>query len=229
MKKYLLKYSIEFLVIVMGISISFLMEKRNANKYKEELKNQSLQRIIKNTEVDLNDFDFNYNVNKSASKAINWLVENNDNLLNISNDSVGFYLNNAVLLNTIFVDNQEEYRALQNSGLIELIENEKVVTYLQNKYIYHEFYKKIEAEIMTEGRALSDFLYENTVLKDEKRDDYGYYYNRVSKLKNTIPNEVLERLKNKKGLHDYYVNAIKNRIINDSLLINYLNTEAITQ
>jgi len=229
MKKYLLKYSIEFLVIVMGISISFLMEKRNANKYKEELKNQSLQRIIKNTEVDLNDFDFNYNVNKSASKAINWLVENNDNLLNISNDSVGFYLNNAVLLNTIFVDNQEEYRALQNSGLIELIENEKVVTYLQNKYIYHEFYKKIEAEIMTEGRALSDFLYENTVLKDEKRDDYGYYYNRVSKLKNTIPNEVLERLKNKKGLHDYYVNAIKNRIINDSLLIDYLNTEAITQ
>jgi hypothetical protein len=213
----------------MGISISFLMEKRNANKYKEELKNQSLQRIIKNTEVDLNDFDFNYNVNKSASKAINWLVENNDNLLNISNDSVGFYLNNAVLLNTIFVDNQEEYRALQNSGLIELIENEKVVTYLQNKYIYHEFYKKIEAEIMTEGRALSDFLYENTVLKDEKRDDYGYYYNRVSKLKNTIPNEVLERLKNKKGLHDYYVNAIKNRIINDSLLIDYLNTEAITQ
>lgn len=229
MKKYLLKYSIEFLVIVMGISISFLMEKRNANKYKEELKNQSLQRIIKNTEVDLNDFDFNYNVNKSASKAINWLVENNDNLLHISNDSVGFYLNNAVLLNTIFVDNQEEYRALQNSGLIELIENEKVVTYLQNKYIYHEFYKKIEAEIMTEGRALSDFLYENTVLKDEKRDDYGYYYNRVSKLKNTIPNEVLERLKNKKGLHDYYVNAIKNRIINDSLLIDYLNTEAITQ
>jgi len=82
---------------------------------------------------------------------------------------------------------------------------------------------------MTEGRALSDFLYENTVLKDEKRDDYGYYYNRVSKLKNTIPNEVLERLKNKKGLHDYYVNAIKNRIINDSLLIDYLNTEAITQ
>ena len=229
MKKYLFKYSIEFLVIVMGISISFLMEKRNANKYKEELKNQSLQRIIKNTEVDLNDFDFNYNVNKSASKAINWLVENNDNLLNISNDSVGFYLNNAVLLNTIFVDNQEEYRALQNSGLIELIENEKVVTYLQNKYIYHEFYKKIEAEIMTEGRALSDFLYENTVLKDEKRDDYGYYYNRVSKLKNTIPNEVLERLKNKKGLHDYYVNAIKNRIINDSLLIDFLNTEAITQ
>lgn len=228
MKKYLLKYSIEFLVIVMGISISFLMEKRNANKYKEELKNQSLQRIIKNTEVDLNDFDFNYNVNKSASKAINWLVENNANLLNISNDSVGFYLNNAVLLNTIFVDNQEEYRALQNSGLIELIENEKVVTYLQNKYIYHEFYKKIEAEIMTESRALSDFLYENTVLKDEKRDNYGYYYNRVSKLKNTIPNEVLERLKNKKGLHDYYVNAIKNRIINDSLLIDYLNTEAIT-
>ena len=45
MKKYLLKYSLEFLVIVMGISISFLIEKRNAKDYQEELKNQSLKRI----------------------------------------------------------------------------------------------------------------------------------------------------------------------------------------
>lgn len=229
MKKYLLKYSLEFLVIVLGISLSFLMERRNASRYKEELKNQSLRRIIENTKVDLKDFDFNYNVNKSASKAIDWLVDNNSDLINISKDSVGFYLNNAILLNTIFVDNQEEYRALQNSGLIELIENERVVTYLQNKYIYHEFYKKIEVELMTESRALSNFLYENTFLRSEKRDKYGYYYDRVALMKTSIPNKVLERLRNKKGLHDYYVNAIKNRIKKDSLLIDYLHTEAITQ
>ena len=40
MKKYLFKYSLEFLVIVMGISISFFIEKRNAKDYQEELKNQ---------------------------------------------------------------------------------------------------------------------------------------------------------------------------------------------
>ena len=229
MKKHLLKYALDFLVIVFGISISFLIEKRNANNYKEELKNQSLQRIVTNINVDLEDLDFNYNVNKSASKAINWLVENNHNLLNISNDSVGFYLSNAVLNNTVFVDNQEEYRALQNSGLIELIENEKVVSYLQKKYIYHEFYKKIEDGIMSEGIVLSNFLYQNTILRSEKKDDYGYYYDRVSLMKSTIPNEVLERLKNKKAFHDMYLNAITARIKNDNQLIEYLKTEAITQ
>ena len=127
MKKYLLKYSLEFLVIVMSISISFFIEKSNAKDYQEELKNQSLKRIIKNIEVDLIDLKYNIKVNTIATNATNWLVKNNTNYSNISKDSVGIYLNNAILLNTVFVDNQEEYRALQNSGLIELIENEKAM------------------------------------------------------------------------------------------------------
>ena len=151
MRKYLLKYSLEFLVIVMGISISFFIEKRNAKDYQEELKNQSLKRIIKNIEVDIIDLKYNIKVNTIASNATNWLVKNNTNYSNISKDSIGIYLNNAILLNTVFVDNQEEYRALQNSGLIELIENEKAVTALQNKYIYHGFYKKIEDVIIKEA------------------------------------------------------------------------------
>ena len=154
MKKYLFKYSLEFLVIVMGISISFFIEKRNAKDYQEELKNQSLKRIIKNIEVDIKDLKFNFNVQTIASNATDWLVKNNTNYSNISQDSIGIYLNNAILLNTIFVDNQEEYRALQNSGLIELIENEKAVTALQNKYMRHEFYKKIEDIIIEETSFL---------------------------------------------------------------------------
>ena len=149
MKKYFFRYSLEFLVIVMGISISFFIEKRNAKDYQEELKNQSLKRIIKNIEVDIKDLKFNFNVQTIASNATDWLVKNNTNYSNISQDSIGIYLNNAILLNTIFVDNQEEYRALQNSGLIELIENEKAVTALQNKYMRHEFYKKIEDIIIS--------------------------------------------------------------------------------
>ena len=78
MRKYLLKYSLEFLVIVMGISISFFIEKRNAKDYQEELKNQSLRRIIKNIEVDIIDLKYNIKVNTIASNATNWLVKNND-------------------------------------------------------------------------------------------------------------------------------------------------------
>ena len=225
MRKYLLKYSLEFLVIVMGISISFFIEKRNAKDYQEELKNQSLKRIIKNIEVDLIDLKFNIKLNTIATNATNWLVKNNTNYSNISKDSVGIYLNNAILLNTVFVDNQEEYRALQNSGLIELIENEKAVTALQNKYIYHGFYKKIEDIIIKEASFLSDFLYENTLLKSQNINEYGYNYDRVYLAKNKIPHKVLERLKVKTGYHSYYADRIKNRIKYDSLLIEYLKTE----
>jgi phosphopantetheine adenylyltransferase len=225
MKKYLLKYSLEFLVIVMGISISFLIEKRNAKDYQEELKNQSLKRIIKNIEVDIIDLKYNINVNTIASNATDWLVKNNDNYSNISKDSIGIYLNNAILSNTVFVDNQEEYRALQNSGLIELIENEKAVTALQNKYIYHEFYKKIEDVILKEAFFLSDFIYENTLLKSQILNENGLIYDRVYLRKNKIPHKVLERLKTKGFFHSFYADKIKSRITNDSLLIEYLKTE----
>ena len=225
MKKYLIKYSLEFLVIVMGISISFLIEKRNPKDYQEELKNQSLKRIIKNIEVDIIDLKYNINVNTIASNATDWLVKNNDNYSNISKDSIGIYLNNAILSNTVFVDNQEEYRALQNSGLIELIENEKAVTALQNKYIYHEFYKKIEDVILKEAFFLSDFIYENTLLKSQILNENGLIYDRVYLRKNKIPHKVLERLKTKGFFHSFYADKIKSRITNDSLLIEYLKTE----
>ena len=225
MKKYLLKYSLEFLVIVMGISISFFIEKRNAKDYQEELKNQSLKRIIKNIEVDIIDLKYNIKVNTIATNATNWLVKNNTNYSNISKDSVGIYLNNAILLNTVFVDNQEEYRALQNSGLIELIENEKAVTALQNKYIYHGFYKKLEDVIIKEASFLSDFIYETTLLKSQIINEYGFVYDRVYLMKNKIPHKVLERLKIKGYYHSFYADRIKSRIRNDSLLIEYLKTE----
>ena len=224
MKKYFFRYSLEFLVIVMGITISFLIEKENANDYKEELKNQSLKMIIKNIEVDLIDLKFNYEVQTIASNAVDWLIKNN-NHSNISKDSIGIYLSNAILMNTIFVDNQEEYRALQNSGLIELIENEKAVTALQNKYIYHDFYKKLEEVIIKEATFLSDFMYENTLLKSQNKNEYGYTYDRVYLTKNKIPHKVIERLKQKASFHSYYADLIKYRIKNDSLLIEYLKTE----
>ena len=47
MKKYFVKYLLEFIVIVTGISISFYVEKQNAIKYKEELKVESLKKYLK--------------------------------------------------------------------------------------------------------------------------------------------------------------------------------------
>ena len=136
------KYLLEFLVIVIGISISFYIEKENEKTYRDNLKNQSLKRILENIADDNRDFKFNKEALRRAIRSTNWIIDRKRKLKMYSRDSIGFHLNRAVYYNTIFVDNQEEYRGLQNSGLMEMIENENLVSTIQGKYVSHEFFKK---------------------------------------------------------------------------------------
>mgnify|MGYP001380586921 FL=1 len=106
MNKLIIRYVLEFLVIVIGISLSFYFEKQNAIAYKEDLKNQSLKRILKNIEVDLNDYSFNIEAHNMAIKSADWLYEKSNNLSLYSKDSIGYHLGIATTINTIFVDNQ---------------------------------------------------------------------------------------------------------------------------
>ena len=225
MKKKVSKYLLEFLVIVMGISISFYVEKRNANMYKQTLKNQSLHRISNNIKVDIADMEYNYTAHTIASDAIAWIVNNNSDLLNQPKDSIGKNISNAILVNTIFVDNQEEYRALQSSGLIELIEIEKVVSALQNKYSAHEFYKQIEKAITDSSRPLEEFLYSNTILVDERTNRLGFQSGRIFTGDKKIPQPIIERLKGKKWLHDFYIDRVKTLMKRDSTLIKLIEDE----
>lgn len=225
LKQYVLKYSLEFLVIVLGITLSVSLEKRNAVEYQQDLKNQSLNRIKKNLEVDLIDLEYNYRAHTRASESIKWVSENNISLLSYPKEAVGLQVSNAISIGTIFVDNQEEYRALQNSGLIELIEIEEVVTALQNKYIYHEFYKKLEEEMLSQTKELRDYMYQNTVLVNEETDDLGFSTGRIFTGTEIIPQPLIERLKDKKWFHDFYRQRIKTRMKKDSVLIVLIENE----
>ena len=177
MKKLVAKYLLEFLVIVIGISLSFYIEKENENTYRDNLKNQSLKRILENIADDTRDFKFNQEALKRAIHSTNWIIDRNRKLKMYSRDSIGFHLNRAIYFNTIFVDNQEEYRGLQNSGLMEMIENENLVSNIQGKYVSHEFFKKIESLIMEKAKypstrtassetALSRILFDSAISAD---------------------------------------------------------------
>jgi len=224
-KKYIIRYSLEFLVIVLGISLSFYIEKRNANNYKQSLKNQSLTRISKNIKVDIADMKYNYKAHNIASKSIEWIVNNNFQLLSKSKDSIGFYLSNAISIGTIFVDNQEEYRALQNSGLIELIELEEVVLALQNKYSSHEFYKQFGNVINSKNRELEGVLHENTILENESLNELGFPSGRIFTGNEKISQFDIERLKDKKFWHDFYKRRIKVLMKKDSALVELIKNE----
>ena len=144
MKKHLIKYSLEFLVIVMGISISFLIEKRNLKSYNEELKNISLEKIYKNLSQDVEDLNFNMAVHNDAIISGNQILNRGKELFENEKDSLGYHLSLISTATTFFLDNQEEYSAIKNSGLIELIENQEIVSLLQTRYSETKVYSIFE-------------------------------------------------------------------------------------
>ncbi|MEK9613279.1 MAG: hypothetical protein VW080_05065 [Flavobacteriaceae bacterium] len=198
MKKAILKYFLEFFVIVIGISMSFYVEKFNENSNNENLKNQSLKRILKNLEVDQKDYEYNLTATKKAIGSTNWILKNQHNLFQFSRDTVGVHLNYATTIITIFVDNQEEYRSLQNSGLIELIENEEIVIRLQEKYLDHEFMKEVERFIIEKIIKLEPFVFSNIEFQSERRDEIGHPNNRVYVGNNKINREIIQMMFDKK-------------------------------
>lgn len=148
MKKYFVKYLLEFIVIVTGISISFYVEKQNAIQYKEELKKESLKKLKFNLHKELDSLHFDYEVHPTAKKYSDILYNKGLEMYMKNKDSLGFYLSFLKDAGTVFVENDEEYSALLNSGLIELIENRKLVTLLQEKYSDQTGYRKNNALLL---------------------------------------------------------------------------------
>ena len=225
MKNTIAKYLIEFIVIITGISLSFYVEKLNETNYKENLKNQSLGRILKNIEVDTKDFKFNLDANKKSIYSTEWWAKRNDELQLYSKDSVGYHLNRAIFFNTILVDNQEEYRGLQNSGLIELIDNENLVTNLQEKYVTHEFFKKIEDFILKKMSLFEDFSSKNLRYNSYRTDQIGISNDRIFIGRKNIPYNIIESLKDKRAYHNFYTIRIKERLEADKILVDQIKKE----
>lgn len=80
MKKTIVKYFFEFIVIVIGVSISFYAENYNDSLNKIQLKNQSLNRILENLKVDNRDNRFNYKAHSESLISSEWILDNRNNL-----------------------------------------------------------------------------------------------------------------------------------------------------
>ncbi|MDA8818686.1 hypothetical protein N9N15_00290 [Flavobacteriaceae bacterium] len=224
MKNLALKYSVEFIVIVLGISISFYVENYSENKKKDDLKNQSLNRIFQNIEFDIGDNIFNYKIHNGALNSAYWLIKNKKKLSNFSRDTIGYYFSKAIDEVTYFVDNQEEYRTLQNSGYMELIDNEELVKNLQEKYSSHNFMKTIEVQIIERSKKLMEFQFINsTIMNDSIKGVYSFNKRFTGSL--NVPNNIFERIIEKASFDKFYSKLIERRLKNDSLILKQIKKE----
>ena len=227
MKKLAVKYLLEFLVIVIGVSISFYAERYNDSLDKIQLKNQSLNRILENLKGDNGDNRFNYKVHNESLMSSEWILTNRNNLSAYSRDTIGFHLSRAINFITYFVDNQEEYKTIQNSGYIEYIENESLVKGLQGKYVQHKFMKSLEEEIRSKANVLADFEFKNSKINSDSlyMGSYLIYKTYIGDME--IPNEFYDRIIEKASYQKIYLGLIKRRIQRDSILENEINKEIL--
>ena len=227
MKKTIVKYFIEFIVIVIGVSISFYAENYNDSLKKIQLKNQSLNRILENLKVDNRDNRFNYKAHSESLISSEWILTNRNNLSAYSRDTIGFHLSRAINIITYFVDNQEEYKTIQSSGYIEYIENESLVKGLQEKYVRHKVMKFIEGEIRSKAKVLADFEFKNSKINNDSRYMGFYLINKRYIGDLEIPNEIYNRIIEKVSFQKIYLSQIKGRIQRDSILANEINKEIL--
>ena len=57
MKKYLIKYGFEFVVIFLGILISLYFEQSRQNKIENDRKNKSIEQLIKVIDLDISQIE----------------------------------------------------------------------------------------------------------------------------------------------------------------------------
>lgn len=225
MKKYFVKYLLEFIVIVTGISISFYVEKQNAINYKEELKVESLKKLKNNLYLELDGLHYDYKVHSKAKDFSDIVYLRGPDLYKKDKDSLGFYLSFIKDAGTVFVENDEEYSALINSGLIELIENRKLVSLLQEKYSSQTWYKKnndLMLEMYLKDESFNKFFESKNRRKHKNMIGYWTSFKVNMRYLNDVE---INKVSQIGSAHSFYASLMTRAIKQDSLIISEIEKE----
>ncbi len=224
-KKKVLKFIVDFLIILFGISASFLIDNKREQNYHKNLKEQSLSRVVKNIQIDQKEYDLNITAHQMALSSSRWLINNHSMLHTKSRDSIGYHLQMATAVNTIFIDNDEEYRSLQHSGLIELIKNEHLIEAIQNKYTSHEFIDEIEHMLGDKLLHLDEFRLNNIKYNSIASNQLGFAADITYTGPLIMPSSVIQKIYDKMTLHQSFIDVTKFRKKTDEELVNLIQKE----
>ena len=145
MKNILARGGVEFLAVLIGLSGSLWIDNSiKENEHKEQNK-KILTRLYSNLIADSSDGVWNKNAYERAIKGSENVIKWCDTNPNYSmiDDSIEKDIS-AMLIGIIFVNNEEEYNALKNSGRMDLVNNEKLIINLHKYYTSLRFIKQID-------------------------------------------------------------------------------------
>ena len=223
MSKYktLIKYTIEFIVIVAGVSASFLGE-----EYREGLQNETERiKALSNIKIELDEIDTyceerrnNYvkdrNVLKYLLDNTDYAFDSIDNLVQTS-PGIAFALNDY----REFQPPMNRYNSIINEGTIKFIKSDSVKQQLSE--LHNTFYSYLKSVVDDEKliqQKLSFYLAENypkVILLETYDTEKKTYYNFLSKA--VDDDEILKALMyskyRKMGIKNYFLDGYEEKLI----------------
>jgi len=184
MKKYLIKYSLEFLVIVMGISVSFyLVEIMVANELKTlsvDLK-QNLLDEISEIESYMNERELAFKGDQTVLNSLQDIKISYDSLLKIS-DIPSKY--NVSLFNYRgFKPPVAFYNSLVNDGKIRYLESSSIKEELDKMHNVHYYYinENIKDEAVAQRKMIDYFQnnYPELLIESIETNSNADYVNEI--------------------------------------------------
>ena len=219
--KIFIKYTIEFIVIVAGVSASFLGE-----EYREGLQNETERiKALSNIKIELDEINTyceerrnNYvkdrNVLKYLLDNTSYAFDSIDNLVQ-SSPGIAFALNDY----REFQPPMNRYNSIINEGTIKFIKSDSVKQQLSE--LHNTFYSYLKSVVDDEKliqQKLSFYLAENypkVILLETYDTEKKTYYNFLSKA--VDDDEILKALMyskyRKMGIKNYFLDGYEEKLI----------------
>ena len=167
MKKYFFKYIIEFLVVFLGITISFSLQQLSKKKENSERQKEGLERVLNDLKLDETIFELTLDTNQKQINASNTILEReiNNDIYNLTIPYFGTFLNDTAI------------KSLIATGLIDGYTNQDLITgilkYYRNDYDFVIDQSEADERLMFERLK---YILENfeidSVLQNE-RTEFG--------------------------------------------------------
>tara|TARA_B110000008_G_scaffold30513_2_gene27353 strand:+ start:80 stop:781 length:702 start_codon:yes stop_codon:yes gene_type:complete len=133
-KKYLIKYGFEFVVIFLGILISLYFEQSRQNRIENERKNKSIEQLIKVIDQDISQIDNFITLQEISLESCLVLYDNLNQELILSNDKKMYHSSSVGRALKSFFPQEGIFNQLISSDLIKRINSETLKNKLFKLY-----------------------------------------------------------------------------------------------
>lgn len=124
MKKLFLKYSFEFVVIILGILISLLLDQRRQNALEIERKNNTIRQLVNVIEEDISQIDGFIHLQTYSLRSADFIFDNLNDRNSMTQDSIIYHLSSIGRGLRSFFPQQGIFDQLVSSDLIKMIQSD---------------------------------------------------------------------------------------------------------